>query len=67
MKVCTLLSYSQFIIIIGLKTDSLFKGASSGAQWPVVQYTALKKRKKKKEVYPIQVNISTENLSKENL
>ena len=44
-KYCALLSYTQFIITIGLKTDSLFKGASSGAQWPVVQYTSLKKGK----------------------
>ena len=33
-----------FLIIIGLKTNSLFKGSeSSGAQWPVAQYTAKKK------------------------
>ena len=30
-KYCALLSYTQFIIIIGLKTDSQFKGASYGA------------------------------------
>ena len=30
-KYCALLSYTRFITIIGVKTDSLFKGVSSGA------------------------------------
>ena len=30
-KYCALLSYDQFIIVVGLKTDTLFKGASSEA------------------------------------
>ena len=58
-KYCALLSYTQFSIIIGLKTDSLLKGDSSEAQYFSTQLI--------KDGYPKQVNLSTEILSTEHL
>ena len=55
-KYCALLSYTQFNIIAGLKTNSLFKGATFGSSVHSLKHG-----------YPKQMNLSIENLSTINI